>query len=84
MNKWFCDNDKKFIKKNFESILQVPELIGEENSFVLKVEDMITKIYGDFIYKSKDQADILDLLQKVHNIKRKALKIINPKCVICF
>uniref|UniRef100_U9UWP7 Uncharacterized protein n=1 Tax=Rhizophagus irregularis (strain DAOM 181602 / DAOM 197198 / MUCL 43194) TaxID=747089 RepID=U9UWP7_RHIID len=27
MNKWFCDNDKKFIKKNFESILQVPELI---------------------------------------------------------
>ncbi|PKC63681.1 hypothetical protein RhiirA1_396638 [Rhizophagus irregularis] len=40
MNKWFCDNDKKFIKKNFESILQVPELIGEENSFVLKVEDV--------------------------------------------
>ncbi|CAG8623587.1 5625_t:CDS:10 [Gigaspora rosea] len=92
MNKWFCDKDKKFIKKNYESILQFPEMIGEENSFVLKVEDMvrkgdvdkaykycmeihsgseensylykITKIYGDFIYKSKDQADILDFTMK--------------------
>ncbi|UZO11222.1 uncharacterized protein OCT59_002794 [Rhizophagus irregularis] len=54
MNKWFCDNDKKFIKKNFESILQVPELIGEENSFVLKVEDMVRKdIWRFYLQKQR-------------------------------
>lgn len=92
MKKWFCENDKKFIKKDYESMLRVPEMTGEESSFVLKVEDMvckgnvnqaykyctevhsssiedsylykISKIYGDFIYKSKDQEDILDFTTK--------------------
>ncbi|PKY27670.1 hypothetical protein RhiirB3_443464 [Rhizophagus irregularis] len=92
MKKWFCENDKKFIKKDYESMLRVPEMTDEENSFVLKVEDMvykghvsqaykycteihsssiedsylykISKIYGDFIYKSKDQEDILDFTTK--------------------
>ena len=40
MKKWFCDNDKKFMKKNYESILQVPKLIGEENLFISKVENV--------------------------------------------
>ncbi|CAB5180502.1 unnamed protein product [Rhizophagus irregularis] len=81
--------------KNVErlrTMLRVPEMTGEESSFVLKVEDMvykghvsqaykycteihsssiedsylykISKIYGDFIYKSKDQEDILDFTTK--------------------
>ncbi|CAI2192782.1 10259_t:CDS:2, partial [Funneliformis geosporum] len=92
MKKWFCENDKKFIKKDYESMLRVPEMTGKESSFVLKVEDMvckgnvnqaykycteihsssiedsylykISKIYGDFIYKSKGQEDILDFTTK--------------------
>ena len=36
MKKWFCENDKKFIKKDYESMLQVSEMTGEESSFVLK------------------------------------------------
>ncbi|CAG8538180.1 3099_t:CDS:2 [Funneliformis caledonium] len=43
MKKWSCENDKKFIKKDYESLLRVPEMIGEENLFVLKVEDMVYK-----------------------------------------
>ncbi|GBC23797.2 hypothetical protein GLOIN_2v1726076 [Rhizophagus irregularis DAOM 181602=DAOM 197198] len=92
MKKWFCENDKKFIKKDYESMLRVPEMTDEESSFVLKVKDMvykghvsqaykycteihsssiedsylykISKIYGDFIYKSKDREDILDFTTK--------------------
>ena len=40
MKKWFCENDKKFIKKDYESMLRVSEMTGKESSFVLKVEDV--------------------------------------------
>ncbi|CAG8670881.1 13296_t:CDS:2 [Funneliformis mosseae] len=43
MKKWSCENDKKFIKKDYEALLRVPEMIGEENLFVLKVEDYLQK-----------------------------------------
>ncbi|CAG8752227.1 16728_t:CDS:2, partial [Rhizophagus irregularis] len=88
MRKWFSIEDRDFIMKDYEALLQVSEMPDEECSFVKIVEDMvlkgqideayklctekhlssekssyiykITKIYADFIYKSKDQADILD------------------------
>ncbi|CAI2189160.1 9271_t:CDS:10, partial [Funneliformis geosporum] len=78
--------------KDYKSMLRVPEITGEESSFVLKIEDIvynghisqaykycteihsssiedsylykISKIYEDFIYKSKDQEDILDFTTK--------------------
>ncbi|UZO24556.1 uncharacterized protein OCT59_016852 [Rhizophagus irregularis] len=40
MKKWFCENDKKFIKKDYESMLRVLKMTGKESSFVLKVEDI--------------------------------------------
>ncbi|CAG8618088.1 8698_t:CDS:2 [Ambispora gerdemannii] len=92
MKSWFCVDDKKFIVKNYESMLRIPELAVEEKSFVLKIENMvhegkvdqaykycmeihikseensylykISKIYGDFIYKSKNQVDVLDFDSK--------------------
>ncbi|RHZ81303.1 hypothetical protein Glove_122g132 [Diversispora epigaea] len=88
MKEWFCVDDKKFMTKNYESMLQIPELAPEESLFVLKIEEFvrkrkvdqaykhcmdthinseknsflykISKIYGDFIYKSEDQVNILD------------------------
>ncbi|CAB5380585.1 unnamed protein product [Rhizophagus irregularis] len=51
MKKWFCENDKKFIKKDYESMLRVPEMTDEENSFVLKVEDMVYKGHVSQAYK---------------------------------
>ncbi|CAG8647153.1 9010_t:CDS:10, partial [Funneliformis mosseae] len=55
MKKWFCENDKKFIKKDYESMLRVPEMTGEESSFVLKVEDHL---------QEQRQEDILDFTTK--------------------
>ncbi|POG58988.1 hypothetical protein GLOIN_2v1726076 [Rhizophagus irregularis DAOM 181602=DAOM 197198] len=51
MKKWFCENDKKFIKKDYESMLRVPEMTEEENSFVLKVKDMVYKGHVSQAYK---------------------------------
>ncbi|CAG8488087.1 1962_t:CDS:2 [Diversispora eburnea] len=38
---WFCVDDKKFIVKNYKSMLRIPELAVEEKSFVLKIENMV-------------------------------------------
>ncbi|CAI2184871.1 16058_t:CDS:2 [Funneliformis geosporum] len=32
MKKWFCENDKKFNKKDYEYMLRVPEMTSEESS----------------------------------------------------
>ncbi|CAG8535845.1 9222_t:CDS:2, partial [Ambispora gerdemannii] len=40
MKEWFCIDDRKFITKNYESMLRVPELAAEESSFVSKIEDV--------------------------------------------
>ncbi|CAG8783152.1 4688_t:CDS:2, partial [Gigaspora rosea] len=39
MKEWFCVDDRKFMSKDYESMLQIPELAPEESSFVLKVEE---------------------------------------------
>ncbi|CAG8844992.1 16664_t:CDS:2, partial [Racocetra persica] len=43
MKSWFSSNDKRFMMKNYESILRIPELALEERTFVLQIEDMILK-----------------------------------------
>ncbi|CAG8535235.1 18471_t:CDS:2 [Gigaspora margarita] len=55
MKEWFCVDDRKFMSKDYESMLQIPELAPEESSFVLKVEE------------SEDQVNILDFtLESTH------------------
>ncbi|RHZ88142.1 hypothetical protein Glove_26g199 [Diversispora epigaea] len=39
MKSWFCIDDKKFIVKNYKSILRIPELAVKEKSFILKIEN---------------------------------------------
>ncbi|CAG8593136.1 1140_t:CDS:10 [Diversispora eburnea] len=51
MKKWFCIDDRKFIIKDYESMLRIPEMATEESSFVLKIEDVW----------SEDQVNILDV-----------------------
>ncbi|CAG8575716.1 5230_t:CDS:2, partial [Scutellospora calospora] len=48
MKEWFCVDDRKFMSKEYESMLQIPELAPEESLFILKVEE------------SEDQVNILD------------------------
>ncbi|CAI2187800.1 14977_t:CDS:2, partial [Funneliformis geosporum] len=88
MKDWFSVDDRKFMIKNHNAMLQVPAMENEESSFVTTVENMIceekaneaykfcfkthfnseensfmyklSKIYCDFIYRCKDQTDMLD------------------------
>ncbi|CAG8796575.1 2493_t:CDS:2, partial [Racocetra persica] len=51
IKEWFCVSDKKFISKNHESLLQIPELAAEESSFVAKIENLIRKGKVDQAYE---------------------------------
>ncbi|RIB11077.1 hypothetical protein C2G38_134939 [Gigaspora rosea] len=51
MKEWFCVDDRKFMSKDYESMLQIPELAPEESSFVLKVEEFVRKGKVDQAYK---------------------------------
>ncbi|GES84158.1 hypothetical protein GLOIN_2v1495217 [Rhizophagus clarus] len=59
MKGWFSLEDREFMMRNYESLLQVPNLTDEESSFITTVENMLSKIYFDFIYRSED-GSILD------------------------
>ncbi|CAG8735593.1 20168_t:CDS:10, partial [Dentiscutata erythropus] len=43
MKSWFSTDDKRFMMKNYESMLRIPELALEESTFVLQVEEMVLK-----------------------------------------
>ncbi|CAG8571642.1 3517_t:CDS:10 [Diversispora eburnea] len=89
MKEWFCIDDRKFIIKDYESMLRIPEMATEESSFLVrkgKIDQAheycmdthvkseknsflykMSKIYGDFIYKSEDQVNILNvILESTH------------------
>ncbi|GBB96861.1 hypothetical protein RclHR1_28560003 [Rhizophagus clarus] len=64
MKGWFSLEDREFMMRNYESLLQVPNLTDEESSFITTVENnsflrKLSKIYFDFIYRSED-GSILD------------------------
>jgi hypothetical protein len=40
MKDWFSIDDRKYMMKNHRAVLQVPEMTGEENSFVTTVENV--------------------------------------------
>ncbi|CAG8837974.1 4231_t:CDS:2, partial [Gigaspora margarita] len=76
MRAWFSPTDRHFMTKNHETLLAIPELPDDVNTFILEIEKLcienytsspinsdlskFSKIYSDFFYKTMDGNDMLE------------------------
>ncbi|CAG8535982.1 28342_t:CDS:2 [Racocetra persica] len=51
MRAWFSPTDRQFMTKNYETLLTVPELPDDVNTFILEVEEMVRQGNSDAAFK---------------------------------
>jgi hypothetical protein len=74
MRKWFSIEDRDFIMKDYEALLQVSEMPDEECSFVKIVEDVCFVFFEFILVFYVQYIHITNIIQITHYFYRWCLK----------